>query len=94
MLKFSARFGIWYNIEDGLGQIDARRDPNRTWVRAEQRPAPLVLIEQPADGEIDHLGLVAARELRRRLLDQRDNVGPVDGDDLGHIIILIMIALM
>lgn len=65
MLKLSACFGIWNHIEHGFGQIDARSDPNGTRVGAKQRSSPLVLIEQSANGEINDLCLVSARELFR-----------------------------
>jgi hypothetical protein len=94
MLKLTARFGVWYDIEDGIDQIDTRRNPNRARVGAEQRSGPLVLIEQSPDRETDDLGLVAARELLCRPLYQGDDVGPVDGDHLSHIIIHIMIDVM
>ena len=94
MLKLSARFGIWYYVEHGLGQIDARSDPNRAWVGAEQRSGPLVLIEQSPHCQLDHFGLVSVSQLPRRLLYQCDDVRPIDGNDLSHVIILIMIWRM
>ncbi len=47
---------------------------------------------QPAQGERDCLRFVAASQGDGSLLYQRDYVGTIDGDDGGHM--LIMIAIM
>src|SRR5207248_10343190 len=81
VVELSAGFRVKLDIEGRRGKVHALSHPHGSTMRREQRPAPSVNVEYPSDGEPNNLGFVAVGELFCRLLDQGDDVGPIDGYD-------------
>lgn len=51
----------------------------------EQRAGSGILVQETPHGQGDRLGLVAIGQLFGRFLDEGDDIGPVDGDDVWHV---------
>src|SRR5271165_2800230 len=76
-----------------LNEVDAGADLDRPEMRPEQRAGTRVLFQQTAYRQADGFGLVAMGQPVGRLFDQGYDIGPADGDDVCHELIITYVLI-
>ena len=77
--------GVRLDIKDWPQDIGTFANPHRPWMGSEQRALAEVLLKQAAHGKSHRFGPVAPGQLPGRFADQGQNLRPVDGDRIRHV---------